>query len=595
MRLLSASLLLVALAIPFACTSSPQFGSGGGGASSSATGTGGAGGSGVGGAGGATTTSSSSSSGGPCGKANEACCADYKCDAGLVCDGAHCNAAIAPYSCAPGSPETVFVSEVAPVATLSAWERPFASVTFANCGSGTWAKADTGATTGVKLGPSTPHDTDFWTPPRIALPGDVAPGNQVTIVVPIHAKPLTGTHPYSYELLNEGVAWLGQASPLHAVEIDATASPMIALCPGNMADPSGVTDASKALQACIDAVPAGGTLALPPGIFRVSTVVTIQKPMTLTTTGAMGAAVSCLDYNAPKCAVLRAAADTQPSQQGTRGFLRLGPLATQASNIVLDHILVDGNREARLGSPAATQCAMGNNGDGISIGANCKDCKVLGVASARALCGSGLEWDGDGITVKNSSFFANGDHNTQNMWSDGLTIHKSDGAVVEGCSFIDNSDVGFISGGGLNAVYQQNYAGQFNQSSFAALMLDNFNSPALGDFTGAVLQNNTVVCATPCHFGIEVGPHPWYPSPNIIGGAVTGNTVMGAYIEINAQGAGTAQSPTVIANNIVGPVPAGAPFNCGTVNGLTPFNVSPESYVDLMGGVATGSISVPCP
>ncbi len=69
-----------------------------------------------------------------------------------------------------------------------------------------------------------------------------------------------------------------------------------------------------------------------------------------------------------------------------------------------------------------------------------------------------------------------------------------------------------ISGGVTNAHYTNNYTAQVNQASFAALMVDHFNSAALGDFTGATLSGNTVVCSAPCHFGIELGPHPWYAS-----------------------------------------------------------------------------------
>jgi len=101
----------------------------------------------------------------------------------------------------------------------------------------------------------------------------------------------------------------------------------------------------------------------------------------------------------------------------------------------------------------ATQCAQGNNGEGINVGSNCASCTLSHMASARAICGSGMEWDGDGITVKDSWFVFNGDHDTQNMWSDGLTIHKSNSGIVDSCTFIDNSDVDLISGGGTNAKY----------------------------------------------------------------------------------------------------------------------------------------------
>ena len=540
------------------------------------------------------TVSSTTGTGGsvPCGMGGETCCAGFACDGGLVCDGTTCGAAIAAFDCT-GHAGAVFVSEVAPPATMAPWQTSFASVTFANCGPTPWTSAAASAPTGVKLGASTPHDDETWAANRIALPADVPVGSQVTVAIAVHALPLTGPHSYGFELVDEGVAWLGVASPAHTIDIETSTTAPIALCSGQMADPGGATSATAALQACIDATPSGGTLALPAGIYRMTDVVHIDKPMTLTTDATSTNMDNCLDHSGPSCAVLRADENLSPS--GARGFLRLGSLLTQVSSVTLDHVLVDGNRGARLGSTAAQQCASGNNGEGINIGASCASCTMVGMASARALCGTGLEWDGDGITVDRSVFFGNGDHETQNMWSDGLTIHKSDNAMVTGSRFVDNSDVGFISGGGIDSQYTGNSARQIHQASFAALMLDNFDNGAIGNFTGTMLANNVVVCPAGCHFGIELGPHPWYASPNIIGGTVTGNTVVGAHIEINAQGAGTVAAPTVISGNTLGPVPGTATFNCGAIDGCSPLNVSPESHVDLQGGSATGSISVPCP
>jgi hypothetical protein len=540
-------------------------------------------------------TDDAADAGEPCGHGGQACCADFACADGLSCKGATCSSAISAYTCPPSSPEAVFVGETMPPSTVPAWSRPFASVAYANCGTTTWTVAAANAPTGVKLGPAAPHDAETWTPSRIALPADVPPGHSVSIVVPMHVPPLTGLHDYAFELVREGVAWLGQPSPTHILDIEAPAAAAVPLCAGVTGDPSGGDDARAGLQACLDATPAGGTLALPAGIFRLSGAISITKPMTLTTAGATASPASCLAYDAPRCAVFRADATVLPSAASTRGFVRMGLGSAPVSSVTLDHVVVDGNRGARITSPAATACAAGNNGDGINIGAACTGCTVTGSASARALCGSGLEWDGDGVTVKNSVFVGNGDHDTQNMWSDGLTIHKSDGAVVDGCRFIDNSDVGFISGGGTNAKYTGNVALQLVQASFAAMMLDNFGNGALGKFGGTVMSGNTVICAAPCHFGIELGPHPWYASPNIEGGTVTGNVVRGAYVGINAQGAGTIASPTVITGNDLGPTPTSATFQCGTVSGLTSLNVSAESVVDLKGGAATGSISVPCP
>ncbi len=514
-------------------------------------------------------------------------------DAGDVADDAEAGPPIAaqPYACAQGSPEAVYVSETAPPSSMTPWQHASVSVTYANCGTKTWS-ATLAPPDGIKLGPAAPHDLPTWTPTRIALPVDVPPSYSIQIPFEVHAPALTGTHAYAFELVRDGVAWLGQPSPSHTIDVEAAPSSAITICNGQTADPSGNTDAHQAIQNCIDATASGGTLSLPAGIYRMSAVVTIDHAMTLTTASTANTA-SCLDYATAACAVFRADAEDAPN--GARGFFRVGTIQTATSNVTLDHVVFDGNRGARLGTNMATACSQGNNGEGINVGSNCTSCTLSNMASARAICGTGMEWDGDGITVKDSWFVFNGDHTTQNMWSDGLTIHKSNSGVVDSCTFIDNSDVDLISGGGTNAKYTNNTVEQLQQSSFAGIMLDNFDSSALGDHTGAVVTNNLVACTAPCHFGIELGPHPWYPSPNIIGGSVSSNTVVGGYIQINAQGAGTNAQPTVITQNTLGATPASASFTCGTVNGLSSLNVSNESVVDLKGGSATGKISVPCP
>ena len=63
-------------------------------------------------------------------------------------------------------------------------------------------------------------------------------------------------------------------------------------------------------------------------------------------------------------------------------------------------------------------------------------------------------------------------------------------------------------------------------------MLDNFNSDNLsirGDFRDADVTNNTIDCRQQrCLFGIQVGPRPWYPTRNIVGGHIWDNQIHGA-------------------------------------------------------------------
>jgi hypothetical protein len=476
----------------------------------------------------------------------------------------------------------VFVSEEAPPGTLAPAEVVAVSVTFANCGQETLHGAAAPDPTGVKLGSQAPQDSSTWGTSRYSISLDVPVGSAVTIPFTIQAPALAGLYGYQWKLVQEGVAWLEGPSPAHMITV-AVAPQEVTLCAGVTADAGGVTPASAAIQSCIDQTPAGGTLELPPGNYRMNSAIHLDKPITLRTLGVDPGAPTCL--GGPACAALVA----DENLLTERGFVRIGT----TSAVTVEHLVLDGNRGARLGSAAAAQCVGGNNGPGFNAStADCTGCALRKIASVRALCGTGMEWRGDSAVFSGNTFGDNGSHQDQNLWSDGLTILHSDGVVVEGNLFHDNSDVDLILGGARNAAISNNTIIQAKQASFAGLMLDNFNGATPGDFTGATVAGNTIDCgALLCDFGLELGPHAWYPSPNIVGGAVMGNSIAGGKFNINAQGAGTPAAPTVVHDNVIGPSPASATFLCGE-RPCTAFAVSPDSVVDTsLGPPPTGTLT----
>jgi hypothetical protein len=116
-------------------------------------------------------------------------------------------------------------------------------------------------------------------------------------------------------------------------------------------------------------------------------------------------------------------------------------------------------------------------------------------------------------------------------------------------------------------------------------MLDNFNSDdrrIRGDFRGGVAADNAIDCGPHlCTFGIQVGPRPWYQTPNIIGGELHDNTVKGAKIGINVDGAGERDAPTAVYNNSVESVSPGAYFTtCPLPIPAGWMNIAPTSFVD---------------
>lgn len=460
---------------------------------------------------------------------------------------------VAIHVTAPPTYSAHFVSQSVPT-TLITGQTTTVSVTMQNTGTNVWIAA-----AGYKLGSQNPQDNGTWGTGRVNLEASdsIDHRDQKTFTFEITAPSSAGTYNFQWRMLQEGVSWFGDFTDNVLIQVTA---PPVSLCPGVSVTPDGATDLGPALQTCIDSIASGGTLSLPPGIYGIGTQVLISKPFTLQTQGLAGSPAGCEEAGT-SCAVLKALASFNDSGGG---FLAVD----RAHDVTIDHLILDGNREARLGTTAASQCAAGNNRYGFNARmSDCTFCQFINNVSKNALCGSALEFRGNDAVITNNVFRANGQNSVSNMWSDGLTVHFSDRARIADNVFVDNSDVALIVGGGRDAVVQHNSISQPGQVAFAGLMLDNFNGGTSGDFTGALVTGNTIDCsaARNCHFGIELGPHPWYLSANLVAGDVHGNTVTSARQGINVEGAGTAAAPLLLYGNTVSSsAPGSAYFNCGT-------------------------------
>lgn len=478
---------------------------------------------------------------------------------------------------APPPLDSRFVSQSVPT-SLTVGQTASVSVTMQNTGTTAWSASDQ-----YKLGTQAPQDNLTWGLGRVELaPGETIGFNaQKTFAFTITAPPTAGTYTFQWKMLQEGNVWFGALST--AVSITVSSS-LVTLCPGVSVSPDGTSDVGPAIQSCINAMSSGGTLELPAGTYGIGTQVVVNKPFTLRTQGLSGSSANC-EALGNACAVLKAL----PSFSANVGGMLA---AVSTNNVTFDHLVIDGNRAARLGTTAASGCAQGQNGWGFNARmSDCSSCSFTNGVSRNALCGTALEFRGDDGTLVNNVFRANGQNSQSGMWSDGLTIHYSDRARVQDNTFVDNSDVALILGGGRQAVVTNNRISQPGQLAFAGLMLDNFNTPAWGDFTGAVVTGNTVDCSSArnCHFGINLGPRPWYSPPNILGGDVHGNTVLSARQGINVDGAGTATVPLVLYGNTVSnPAPGSASFNCGT-HSTSALNIHTADSVVNRNGDATSA------
>ena len=338
--------------------------------------------------------------------------------------------------------------------------------------------------------------------------------------------------------------------------------------------------AADFIQRCIDRAAPSSSVEILPGRYVLHHQVVVSKSLTIRTATRDGEMPPTCTIDEAQCAVFVAAADL---------VAQWGPLLVQStSDVTLEHIAIDGNREARSASEATRLCLDGDNTYGFNAGVlDCARCTVSDVVSAHAICGTGLVWIGADATIEHSAFRANGDSDTR-IWSDGLTLLFAPRSVITDNEFVDNTDVALIIGYGVDARLERNTVLQRTQAAFAGLMLDNFDSNDLtsaGDFRGAVVAHNRIDCGVQlCTFGIQIGPRPWHTTQNVIGGELYDNDVRGAKIGINADGAGVVDAPTAVyGNNIEGVLPGGHFAECVERIPADAINVAPGSVVDRRG------------
>lgn len=289
-------------------------------------------------------------------------------------------------------------------------------------------------------------------------------------------------------------------------------------------------DAGAIIQSCIDTTPVGHTLELPPGKYLTSQQITIRTAIRMRTQGKSEEMAPCSYQDNHDCAEIRASGNY---------YVKLGIVTfnNEASGGQLDHIVVNGNRQARRLSQAGRDCASGvTNHYGFNLIVGCANCKITNNVSKFALCGTGLGINTtDNITVSRNFVVSNGIHDSSNLWSDGLTAGNLFNSTITENTMIDNTDVDFILGGCENCVIQNNtvlHTNSVANSSFAAMMLFNFTGAGQGNFTGSDISGNTIDCGSGknCGIGLYIGADAWSTAPELVifGGSVHNNFVRNA-------------------------------------------------------------------
>ena len=103
---------------------------------------------------------------------------------------------------------STFVRQSVPT-TMTAGRRYPVSITMRNPGTGVWLRD---SATPFRLGSQNPRDNLTWGLRRCSLPGDVAPGQEVTFTFEVTA-PAPGTYAFQWQMLEETVQWFGALTP----------------------------------------------------------------------------------------------------------------------------------------------------------------------------------------------------------------------------------------------------------------------------------------------------------------------------------------------------------------------------------------------
>jgi parallel beta-helix repeat protein len=351
-----------------------------------------------------------------------------------------------------------------------------------------------------------------------------------------------------------------------------------------LASNTGAEGASDAIQTCLDNgdLGAGNLWEIPKGVYLLDKQIGIRRSISIRTQGSLGTpACSRDEVDGSNCAIFKASPSLNTNAGESRltmiyvgnGLFNGQPvIGLPVHNVSLDHMIIDGNRGARESS--VTYCDGTTNayrGGNIHFEIS-DDSSVTNSVTRNAVCGSGMHFIGDRATFTGNQFYANGADANSGVnlrWADGLTLLRCNSCTLSGNTFIDNTDVGLVFGGGTNTTIRNSLFEQRSRRAFAAFALSNFNNSTSGDFTQTIFEQNTITCGSGndrrCVYGINAGEHAWFPlASHTIGGTIRFNTVANAIIGVHANGTGTASTPTSIYGNTVSGSPA-----CGSSYPLT--------------------------
>lgn len=330
-------------------------------------------------------------------------------------------------------------------------------------------------------------------------------------------------------------------------------------------------DASPSLAACMSRLPDHATLRLSPGEYHLRTPLIISRAITIETEASKPAG-ACRKGDSTGCAVFVL---DEMQKQPVNGAM---PIEITAPDVTLRAIAVAGSNSRSLDWQKLVCLDESTRPLGGGIRVRGSGFRLQGALIRNVSCYSALEIVASARhpSILDSTIGPNGTHDLHQMWADGITIHNTSSAHVEGNNFRDNTDVQLVFGGCRDCIVKGNvfrHSAPFAHASFAELMLHSWPNTS-GDFSGSTISENDIDCnkARRCGYGMMIGGEPWY-SARTSGGTVSNNRIANALLALNVD---RLTGPMIITGNVITRSGGRANSDCGRKT-WPAVNISPES------------------
>jgi hypothetical protein len=420
------------------------------------------------------------------------------------------------YPCSTNDPPVKFTAQTPPPGQMNPGSVAPVSLRVANCSGATWSPTGPSGQ-GHRLASQYPEHNSTWNVSSLSFPQSIPTNTVVTFTFDVVAPSAVGSYVFQWGVVYNNTEWLKPYSPPALVGVGTPVA-----CPGANSVNDSTADATPVLQACINSTPAGRTLELPPGTYRLDNqLVFPPRPMTVRTQGLAGNTRTCSIGSAPACATLRASPGYPTNDTPGGGQFGLLRIAYLGYPITLDHIVLDGNRQNRPPSPDwlvnTTLSWIGANG------------KFFYNAFVNTVGAQALTVIGDNNMIAYNAFLNSGDH--FGSFSDGLFAEGWNNTIMSNV-VRDGSDVDIILVGAARANVWFNSIVHTDptNAAFGGLVLfrgihpDHFPSNRSPfDFSGADIGYNNVNCNHRCIIAADTSGAAWAePPPNATANPIGG-------------------------------------------------------------------------